>query len=76
MKENRQIIIVTHNPNLAIVCDGDQIIHMNIEKDNKNVVKFYSGTIEDAEINKKIINIPEGTLPAFNNSDSKYLRIK
>ena len=74
VKEKRQIIIVTHNPNLAIVCDADQIINMQIEKENKNTVKFYSGAIEDEVMNKAIVNILEGTLPAFNNRDSKYIR--
>ncbi|MBL7847751.1 MAG: hypothetical protein JNL40_09810 [Cyclobacteriaceae bacterium] len=74
IKEKRQIIIVTHNPNLAIVCDADQIINMQIEKENKNTVKFQSGAIEDEEMNKIIINILEGTLPAFNNRDLKYFR--
>lgn len=74
VKEQRQIIIVTHNPNLAIVCDADQIIHMQIEKENKNTVKFYSGAIEDTITNEAVVNILEGTLPAFNNRDLKYTR--
>ena len=74
VKEQRQIIIVTHNPNLAIVCDADQIIHMQIEKENKNTVKFYSGAIEDKITNEAVVNILEGTLPAFNNRDLKYTR--
>ena len=73
-KEQRQIIIVTHNPNLAIVCDADQIIQMQIEKENKNTVKFASGAIENTEINMASLNILEGTLPAFTNRDSKYIR--
>ncbi|MCW3074624.1 MAG: transporter [Flaviaesturariibacter sp.] len=73
-KETRQIIIVTHNPNLAVVCDADQIIHMHIDKENKNKIQVVSGAIENAEINRSIINILEGTLPAFNNRDSKYLK--
>lgn len=76
VKERRQIIIVTHNPNLAVVCDADQIIHMQIDKENKNVAKFLSGAIEDWMINKSIIDILEGTLPAFNNRDAKYLKKK
>lgn len=74
VKEQRQIIIVTHNPNLAIVCDADQIIHMQIEKENKNTVKFYSGAIEDKITNEAVVNILEGTLPAFINRDLKYTR--
>jgi len=74
VKEHRQIIIVTHNPNLAVVCDADQLIHMHIEKENKNTVKRYCGAIEDKTMNECILNILEGTLPAFNNRDSKYIR--
>lgn len=74
VKEKRQIIIVTHNPNLAVVCDADQIIHMHIDKKNKNSVGFTSGAIEDLETNKSVVNVLEGTLPAFNNRDSKYIR--
>lgn len=74
VKEKRQIIIVTHNPNLAIVCDADQIINMQIEKENKNTVRFISGAIENLLMNKAIVNILEGTLPAFNNRDAKYIR--
>ncbi len=74
VKEKRQIIIVTHNPNLAVVCDADQIINMRIDKENKNKVIAHSGSIENPEINKRIIDILEGTLPAFNNRDSKYTR--
>lgn len=74
IKEQRQIFIVTHNPNLAIVCDADQVVHMNIEKDKNNRVVYYSGAIEDPEMNRRIINILEGTLPAFDNRDHKYYR--
>jgi DNA repair ATPase RecN len=74
VKEQRQIIIVTHNPNLAVVCDADQIIHMYIDKENKNRVKFHSRAIEEERMNNKIVNVLEGTLPAFNNRDSKYIR--
>lgn len=26
-RQRRQVLIVTHNPNLAVVCDADQVIH-------------------------------------------------
>ncbi|MDD4405518.1 MAG: AAA family ATPase [Parabacteroides sp.] len=71
-KQKRQIIMVTHNPNLAVVCDADQIIQMKIDKLNGNAVTFESGAIENHQINKIIVNILEGTYPAFHNRDSKY----
>lgn len=72
VKERRQIIIVTHNPNLAVVCDADQIVHIHIEKDNKNTVRFISASIENKIINKSLMDVLEGTPPAFDNRDSKY----
>lgn len=71
-KKRRQIIIVTHNPNLAVVCDAEQIIHMNIDKADNNTVSYTSGSIENPEINKSIVDILEGTRPAFGNRTSKY----
>lgn len=71
-KKRRQIIIVTHNPNLAVVCDSEQIIVADIDKKNKNEVTYITGSIENSDINKKIIDILEGTRPAFNNRGSKY----
>lgn len=71
-KKRRQIIIVTHNPNLAVVCDSEQIIYANIDKKDGNKVTYTSGSIEEPNINKKIIDILEGTRPAFDNRDLKY----
>jgi len=71
-KERRQIIIVTHNPNLAVVCDAEQIIRMDIAKDAKNLVSMVSGGIEKPQINRAIVDILEGTRPAFNNRTYKY----
>jgi len=75
-KMKRQIIIVTHNPNLAVVCDADQVIRMNIDKLNRNTVTFVSGAIENPIINKQIVDVLEGTYPAFHNRDCKYIEKK
>ena len=71
-KKRRQIILVTHNPNLAVVADAEQIIHVSIDKQNKNDFDFYSGSIENPIINKKVVDILEGTRPAFDNRRLKY----
>lgn len=71
-KKKRQIIMVTHNPNLAVVCDADQIIQMKIDKLHENVVSYESVAIENPKMNKIIVDILEGTYPAFRNRDSKY----
>ncbi|WP_201317889.1 TrlF family AAA-like ATPase [Paenibacillus sp. EPM92] len=72
-KKRRQIIMVTHNPNLAVVCDAEQIIHAQIDKTNNNSISYRSGAIENMEMNKCILDILEGTEPAFSNRKSKYL---
>ena len=71
-KKRRQIIIVTHNPNLAVVCDADQIIHCEMKKEEKNKITYSTGAIENPKINKAIIDILEGTQPAFDNRNKKY----
>lgn len=71
-KKKRQIIIVTHNPNLAVVCDAEQIICVKIEKENKNKVTLVSGAIENPYLNAKTVEILEGTFPAFDNRTAKY----
>lgn len=47
----RQLIIVTHNPNLAVVCDADQVICASIDKEDGNRVSYLSGAIENPVIN-------------------------
>lgn len=71
-KSRRQIIIVTHNPNLAVVCDADQVIHASLDKHAANRVRYVAGAIENPEINELLVNILEGTRPAFDNRDRKY----
>jgi ABC-type lipoprotein export system ATPase subunit len=73
-RQRRQIIIVTHNPNLAVVCDADQVIHADLDKADNYRMSYTSGAIESPAINKAIVDILEGTMPAFKNRDSKYLQ--
>ena len=74
-KKRRQIILVTHNPNLAVVADAEQIIHVSIDKkDKKHDFDFFSGSIENPKINRAVVDILEGTLPAFDNRRLKYRR--
>lgn len=72
-KKERQIVIVTHNPNLAVVCDAEQIINAEMNK-HTSEIRYTSGSIENPVINKKILDVLEGTLPAFQKRDQKYLR--
>lgn len=71
-KQNRQVVIVTHNPNIAIACDAEQIIVANMDKTLKEI-RYTSGSIENTFINAKLVEILEGTRPAFSLRESKYL---
>lgn len=72
-KKRRQILVVTHNPNLAVVCDAEQVICAEIRKDHENTVTYTSGSIEDPVINRRIVDVLEGTRPAFDKRDDKYI---
>ena len=64
-------IIVTHNPNLAVVCDAAEVICASMNK-STNEIRHSSGSIEHPEINQRIIDVLEGTIPAFRTRDDAY----
>lgn len=70
-KQRRQVIMVTHNPNLAVVCDAEQIICATCDK-TSNTFKYISGGIESPLIKARVVEILEGTEPAFKNRKRKY----
>ena len=71
-KARRQVIIVTHNPNLAVVCDADQVIHASIDKAQGNAITYTTGSIEAPAITQMVVDVLEGTKPAFDLRDAKY----
>jgi ABC-type cobalamin/Fe3+-siderophores transport system ATPase subunit len=71
-KKHRQIIIVTHNPNIAIACDSEQIIYCDIIK-KTNEIKYECGSIENSVIKEHVIDVLEGTMPAFDLRRQKYI---
>lgn len=68
----RQIFIVTHNPNLAVYCDADQLICCSIDKADGHKIRYSTGAIEDYIINSFAVNVLEGTYPAFDNRRKKW----
>lgn len=71
-KSKRQIILVTHNPNLAVVADAEQIIFTELDKENNYRFSFKAGAIENPIINDCIVKVLEGAMPAFNKRKLKY----
>lgn len=70
-KQRRQVIIVTHNPNIAVACDAEQIVFCNMDKHNSHI-DYVSGSIENPEMKKHVIDVLEGTMPAFDLRRKKY----
>jgi ABC-type lipoprotein export system ATPase subunit len=71
-KKRRQIIMITHNPNLAVVCDAEQIIYSAFDRKSKSVIQYTSGGIESPQMNEHVVNVLEGTKVAFDNRGGKY----
>lgn len=69
LKKYRQIIIVTHNPNLVINADTEQVIIANNENEH---ISYKSGAIENKEIRERICQILEGGENAFKKREQKY----
>lgn len=74
-KKRRQVIIVTHNPNLAVVCDANQIVYANFDKGGPKIT-YETGALEDPKISRRVVDVLEGTRPAFDVRDSKYTAVE
>ena len=70
-KKKRQVIIVSHNPNIAIACDAEQIVYCHMDK-NTHTITYEAGAIEDAIVKGHVVDVLEGTMPAFNLRQKKY----
>ena len=71
-RKRRQVIVVTHNANLAVVGDADQIVHCRYEG---GVFSIASGPLASTETGEVVIDILEGARPAFDNRRQKYDRV-
>jgi hypothetical protein len=62
-KERRQIIVVTHNPNIAVLGDAEQIIVLRGAADR--AIIHARGSIDDTATRDAACNILEGSQEAF-----------
>ena len=67
-KKSRQIIISTHNANLVVNADAEQIIVARLDQ----AAEYTSGSIENPDINRAIRDILEGGELAFLQRERKY----
>lgn len=68
-KQKRQIIIATHNANLVVNTDAEQIVIADY-KDDK--ISYRTGVIEDMETRNEIALILEGGTEAFKRREQRY----
>lgn len=68
-KDNRQIIIATHNANLVVNTDAEQIIVATCED---GVISYNVGTLENQYTQECVKNILEGGETAFKKREEKY----
>ena len=68
-KKSRQIIIATHNANLVVNTDAEQII---ISESINGKISYISTTLEDKSKRETITNILEGGEEAFSKREDRY----
>ncbi len=71
-RDRRQVIIVTHNPNMAVVCDADQLIHATLDRLNGNKLKYECGALEHPKMNKFALDVLEGGKKPFDIREEAY----
>ena len=69
-KQSQQIIVVTHNPNIVVNTNSEQVIHMEFAGGIINA--SHSGALQEFEIRDAICDVMEGGRDAL---ESRYYRI-
>jgi hypothetical protein len=69
IKRHRQVIIVTHNANLVVNSDAEQVIVATNENEE---ISYRSGSLECPEIKKEVCSILEGGAEAFKKRERRY----
>ena len=74
-KRRRQVILVTHNPNLVVNADADQVIIASSERTDPNYlprISYSSGGLEDKTTRSEVCRILEGGERAFLERERRY----
>lgn len=70
IKRSRQLLVVTHNPNIAVNANSDNIVHMEFH--SGEVIKKANNALQDKDIRTAVCEVMEGGREALNN---RYYRI-
>lgn len=70
LKKKRQLVIVTHNPNITVNANSDNVVHMDFV--GGQVVKAGNKSLQDKDIRNAVCEVMEGGREALN---KRYFRI-
>ena len=70
LKQKRQLLIVTHNPNIAVNANSDNVVHMDFV--TGQVVVAGNNALQDRQIRNAVCEVMEGGRDALN---KRYYRI-
>lgn len=73
LKEKRQIIVTTHNPNIVVGGDAEQVVVLDAPTARSARVEV-TGSIDDDQIIDAVIKIMEGGREAFEERSRRYER--
>ncbi len=71
LKEHRQIIVTTHNPNIVVGGDAEQVVVLDAPTSRSAQVET-TGNIDRPEIIDAVIKIMEGGREAFQERSRRY----
>ncbi len=72
-KKRRQVIVVTHNPNILVNGDAELVIRMNFMRGQCVVSPQETGCLQESAVRKGVCQVMEGGEQAFEN---RYRRLK
>jgi len=73
LKEKRQIIVATHNPNIVVLGDAEQVAVLDAISDVEGKVEKPQASVDHPFIIKRIIELLEGGKEAFETRRKRYL---
>lgn len=71
-RRRRQVILVTHNPNIAVVAGAEQVVFCSMDKQDGYRLSYATGALESPAMNRHVLDVLEGTRPAFASRDDTY----
>jgi len=71
LKEQRQMLVCTHNPNIVVSGDAEQVVVLDALSE-KSGEKKASGSIDNSDIVEHVISLMEGGREAFIARHKRY----